>query len=102
MCTYCTLLCVTLAIVIVGKGRRPRSDVDRPKTDQTPAGLTDQARHLREVKFLADGDTEAEARGVLLGGRLRQRWGVTACRAQAEHRLRRLWAVGGRREDRRL
>ena len=44
--------------------------------------------------------SEAEARGVLLG-RLRQRWGVTACRAQAEHRLRRLWAVGGRREDRR-
>ena len=27
--------------------------------------------------------------------------GVSVCRAQAEHRLRRLWAVGGRREDRR-
>jgi hypothetical protein len=45
--------------------------------------------------------SEREARGVLMLGRLWQRWGVAACRAQAEHRLRRLWAVGGRREDRR-
>ena len=44
--------------------------------------------------------SEREARGVLLG-QLRRRWGVTACRAQADHRLWRLWAVGGRHDDRR-
>ena len=42
--------------------------------------------------------SQTEAAGILSSA-LRRRWGIAACRAQAEHTLRRLIWVGARRAD---